>query len=184
MSLIVDQTKYGQTKVVNFTKRLMKSWQQDDDKGIKNIYSSHNDRKAVVAERFIGTLEYKIYKYKNSISKNVYIDKLADIINEYNNTYQSTIKMKPANLNSSIDNDFDVGNNDKDSKFEVGDHVTISKYKSIFAKFYDPNWSEEAFTIKKVKSTVPWTYLIEEFVGNCQNVFYKRKIKQSLGCKK
>ena len=129
--------------------------------------SSHNERKAVVAERFIGTLEYKIYKYKTSISKNVYINKLADIINEYNNTYQSTIKMKPANLNSNTDNDFDVGNNDKDSKFEVGDHVTISKYKSIFAKFYGPNWSEEAFTIKKVKSTVPWTYVIEEFAGNC-----------------
>ena len=94
--------------------------------------SSHNERKAVVAERFIGTLEYKIYKYKTSISKNVYINKLGDIINEYNNTYQSTIKMKPANLNSNTDNDLD-------SKFEVGDHVTISKYKSIFAKFYGPN---------------------------------------------
>ena len=65
------------------------------------MYSIHNDEKSVVAERFIRTLT-KICKYKASISKNVYIDKLDDIVNEYNNTYHRTIKMKPVILNIKI----------------------------------------------------------------------------------
>ena len=59
------------------------------------MYSIHNEGKSVVAERFIRTIKNKIYKYMTSISKNVYIDKLDDIVNEYNNTYHRTIKMKP-----------------------------------------------------------------------------------------
>ena len=88
------------------------------------------------------------------VSKNVYIDKLDDIVNEYNNTYHRTIKMKPIEVkdNTYIDSIKEV--NDKDSKFKVGDHVRISKYKNIFAKGYTPNWSEEIFVIKKVKNTV------------------------------
>ena len=56
------------------------------------MYSTNNERKSVIAERFIKTLKTKIYKYMTSISKNVYIDKLDDIVNKYNNTYLSTIK--------------------------------------------------------------------------------------------
>ena len=65
------------------------------------IYSTHNKRKSVVAKRFIRTLKNKIYKYMTSLSKNVYIDKLDDIVNKYNNTYDSTIKMKPVDVKSS-----------------------------------------------------------------------------------
>ena len=65
------------------------------------MYSTHNEGKYVVAERFIRTLKNKIYKYMTSISKNVYIDKLDDIVNKYNNTYHSTIKMKPVDVKSS-----------------------------------------------------------------------------------
>ena len=83
-----------------------------------------------------------------SVSKNVYIGKLDDVLNKYNNTYNSKIKMKPADLCSG---GFGIENNTEDLKFEVGDHVRISKYKNIFAKFYTPNWSEEVFVIKKVK---------------------------------
>ena len=61
----------------------------------KEMYSTHNKGKSVVAERFLRTLKNKIYKYMTSISKNVCIDKLDDIVNKYNNTYHSTIKMKP-----------------------------------------------------------------------------------------
>ena len=53
--------------------------------------------------------------------------------------------------------------NDKDPKFEVGDHVRISKYKNVFAKGYTPNWSEEIFVIKEIKNTVPWTYVINDY---------------------
>ena len=62
------------------------------------MYSAHNKGKSVIAERFIRTLNNKIYKYMTSISKNVYIDKLDDIVNEYNNTYHRTIKMKPVDV--------------------------------------------------------------------------------------
>ena len=111
--------------------------------------STHNEEKSVVSERFIRTLKNKIYKYMTSVSENVYIDKLDDIVNEYNNTYR-TIKMKPNDVkdNTCI---IIIGKevNDKDPKFKVGDQVRISKYKNIFAKGYSPNWSEEVFVIKK-----------------------------------
>ena len=71
-----------------------------------------------------------------SVSKNVYIDKLDDIVGEYNNTYHKTIKMKPVDVkdNAYIDTKKEV--NYKDPKFKIGDHVRISKYKNIFAKGY------------------------------------------------
>ena len=84
-----------------------------------------------------------------------------------NTTYHRTIKMKPVDVkdNTYIDStEFD--SNDKDPKFKVGDHVRISKYKNIFAKGYTPNWSEEVFVIKKVKNTVPWTYVINDLNGD------------------
>ena len=121
------------------------------------MYSIHNEGKSVVPERFIRTFMAKIYKYMSSISKNVYIDKLDDIVNEYNNTYHRTIKMKLVDVKDNTYIDFKKEVNDKDPKFKVGDHVRISKYKNIFAKGYTPNWSEEVFVIKKVKNTVPWT---------------------------
>ena len=100
-----------------------KKWLQDND---IVMYSTRNEGKSVVAERFIRTINSKIYNYITSISKNVYIDKLDDIVIEYNNTYQTTIKIKPLDVK---DNTYD-----KDLKFKVGDHVRISKYKNIFAK--------------------------------------------------
>ena len=100
-------------------------------------------------------LENKIYTYMMSVSKNVYIDKLYDIVNKYNNTYHNTIKMKLANVKPRTYIDFDKDSNKKDLKFEVDDHVKISKYKNILAKDYVQNWSEEVFIIKKVKITVP-----------------------------
>ena len=89
-----------------------------------------------------------------AISRNVYIDKLDDIVNEYNNTYHRTIKMKPVDVKDNKYIDFKKEVNDKDRKFKVDDYVRISKYKNIFAKGYTPNWFEEIFVIKKVKNTV------------------------------
>ena len=100
------------------------------------MYSIHSEGKYVVAERFIKTLKTKIYKYMTSMSKNVYVDKLDDIVNEYNNTYNRTIKMKPVDVKDNTYIDFSKNVNDKDVEFKVGDHVRISKYKNIFAKGY------------------------------------------------
>ena len=119
------------------------------------MYSTHNERKSVVAERFIRTLKSKIYKYMTSISKNVYIDKLDDIVDEYNNTYHTTIKMKPMDVKDNTYINSSIKINNKGPKFKVGDRVRISKYKNIFAKGYMPSWIEEVFVIKKVKNTVP-----------------------------
>ena len=94
--------------------------------------------------------------------KKVYIDKLDYAVNKYN-TYHSTNKMKPIDVKSSKYIGFVTKNNDPklDPKFEVSDHVRISKYKEIFAKDYTPNWSEKVFVIKKFENTVPWIYVIE-----------------------
>ena len=100
------------------------------------MYSTNNEGKSVVSERFIRTLKSKIYKYITSMSKNVYIDKLDDIVNEYNNTYHTTIKMKPTDVKDNTYINTDKETNDKDPKFKVGDPVRISKYKTIFAKDY------------------------------------------------
>ena len=97
------------------------------------MYSTHNEGKSVVAERFITTVKNKIYKYTTSISKNVYIDKLDDIVDEYNNTYNRTIKMAPIDVKDNTYIDF---GKEVDPKFKVGDHVRISKHKNIFAKGY------------------------------------------------
>ena len=95
------------------------------------MYSIHNEGKSVVAERFIRTLKTKIdYKYMTSISKNVYIDKLDDMVNEYNNTYRRTIKMKPVEVKDNTYIDFKNEVNDKDPKFKVGYHVRTSKYRT------------------------------------------------------
>ena len=114
-----------------------------------------------------------------SISKKVYIDKLDDIANEYNNTNHRTIKMKPVDVKDNTCIDFKKEVNDKDPKFKVGDHVRISKYKNIFAKGYTPNWSEEVFVIKKVKNTVPWTYVINDLNGDeIIGTFYEKELQK------
>ena len=147
-------------------------WLRDND---IVLYSTHNEGKSVVAERFIRTLKSKIYKYMTSISKNVYIDKLDDIADEYNNAYRTTIKMKPIDVKDNTNINTDKKINNKDPKFKVGDCVRISKYKNIFAKGYTPNWSEEVFVIKKVKNTVPWTYVINDLNGEeITGTFYEK----------
>ena len=108
-----------------FYNAYFKKWLRDND---IVMYSTHNEEKSVVAERIIKTLKSKIYKYMTSISKNVYIDKLDDITDEYNNTYHTTIKMKPADVKDNIYINADKEINNKDPKFKVGDHVRIQKH--------------------------------------------------------
>ena len=130
-----------------FYNNSFKKWLQDSS---IVMYLTHNEGKSVIDERFIITLKNKIYKYMTTISKNVYIDTLDDIVNEYNNTYHRTIKMKPIDVK---DNTYI--NIDKDVNDKVGNHVRTSKYKNSFAKGYTPNCSEEVFAIKEIKNTVP-----------------------------
>ena len=87
------------------------------------MYSTHNEGKSVIDERFLKTLNNKIYKYITSISKNLYIDKLDDIVDKYYNAYHRTIKMKPVDVKPSTYIDSSKKNNDKDPQFKIGDIV-------------------------------------------------------------
>ena len=144
------------------------------------MYSIHNEENTVVTERFIRTLKTKIYKYMTSVSKNVYIDKLDDIVREYNNTYQRTIKIKPIDVKDNTYIGFKKEVNNKDPKIKLDDRVRISKYKNVFAKGYTPNWSEEVFVVSEIKNAVPCTYVIndlngEEIVGK----FHEKELQKT-----
>ena len=129
-------------------------------------------------EIFVRTLKTKIYKYMTSVSKNVYVDNLDDVMGEYNNTYRRTIKMKPVDVKDNTYIDFKKEVNDKDPKFKVGDHVRIFKYKNIFAKGYTPNWFEEVFIVSKIKNNVPWTRVINDFNDEeITGTFYEKELQ-------
>ena len=168
-----NQTKYEQIKAVNFIFRSMKSWLQDND---IEMYSSHNEGKSVVTERFIRTLKSKIYKSMTLLSENVFIDKLHDIVNKCNNTKT----MKPINVKDNTYINFGKESNKKGFKFKFGDHVRIPKYKNIFAKGYTSNWSQEIFVIKKLKNTVPWTYVVSDLNGEkIIGTFYEKELQKT-----
>ena len=144
------------------------------------MYSAYNEGKSAVAERFIRTLKNEIVKHMTTISKNVYIDSLNNIVNRYNNTVHKTIKMKPIDVTNDSYAEYSEDFNKKGPKFKVNDHVRISKYKNIFAKEYVPNWSEEGFTVNEIKNTVPWTYAInnlndEKVIGT----FYEKEMQRT-----
>ena len=169
-----------------FYNNVFKKWLSDND---IFMYSTYNEGKSVVAERFIRTLKNKLYKYMTATGKNVYYHVLDDVVSKYNNTKHSTIKMKPIDVKNNKrvyideqnekDSRFKVGDrvriskfknifakgytpNEKDSRFKVGDRVRISKFKNIFAKGYIPNWSKEIFIVDKINDTVPYTYNIKD----------------------
>ena len=131
-------------KSSEFYNRSMKPWLARN--GIE-MYSTRNEGKSVVPERFIKTSKNKTYKYKTSVSKNVYIDELDDIVNKYNSAYHNTVEMKPADVKSNTYIDPSKETNDKNPNIKLTDNVRIWKYKNVFAKGYTPNWSEEGFVI-------------------------------------
>ena len=105
---------------------------------------------------------------------------LGDIVNKYKNTVHRTIKIKPIDVMGDSYTKSHENFNKKDRKFNVGDHVRISKYENIFAKGYTPDWSEQAFVVSKNKNTVPWTYIVndlngEETIGS----FYEKEMQKT-----
>ena len=179
---ILDSSKRKPNKIwvdqgSEFYNNYFKKWLKNND---IEMYSTQNGGKSVVAERFIRTLKNKIHKHMTAISKSVYFNVLNNIVDKYNNTYNKTIKMKPADVKSDSFAEYNEESNEKDPKFKVRDHGRISKYKNIFAKGFQPNWSEENFIVKKIKNTVPWTYVItdlngEEIVGS----FYEKELQNT-----
>ena len=110
----------------------------------------------------------------------MYINKLNDIVNEYNNTYYRTIKLEPVDVKNNAYIDSNKEFNDKDFKFKVGYHVRILKYKNIFGKGYTPNWFEEIFVTEEVKNTVPRTYVINDLNGEkLIGTFYGKELQKT-----
>ena len=129
------------------------------------MYSTYNEGKSVVAERFIRTLKNNIFKRMTAVSKNVYFDVLDDIVNKYNSTVDRSIKMKPIGVTSDSYAEYNEDSNVSKPKFKVGDHVRIWKYKKVFAEGCNQNWTEEVFVVIKIKNTVLWTYVISDLNG-------------------
>ena len=160
-----------------FYNNVFEKWLSDND---INMYSTYNEGKSVVAERFIRTLKNELYKHMTATGKNVYYDVLDDVVNKYNNTKHSTIKMKPIDVKNNKRVYIDE-HNEKDSKFKVGDRVKISKFKNIFAKGYTPNWSSEIFIVDKINDTVPYTYNLKDL--NDEEIidsFYDKELQNTI----
>ena len=158
---------------------IFEKWLSDND---INMYSMYNEGRSVVAERFIRKLKNKLYKHTGTATgKNVYYDVLDAVVNKYNNTKHSTIKMKPIDLEDNNKRVHIDEHNEKDIRFKVGDRVRISRYENIFAKGYTPNWSKEIFIVDKINHTVPYTYNLkdlndEEIIGS----FYDKEFQKSI----
>ena len=158
-----------------FYNNVFEKWLSDND---INMYSTYNEGKSVVAERFIRTLKNKLHKNMTATGKIVYYDVLHDVI-KYNNTKHSTINMKPIDVKNNKRVYIDE-HNEKDSKFKVGDRARISRYKNIFAKGYAANWSSETFIVNKINDTVPYMYNLkdlndEEIIGS----FYDKELQKT-----
>ena len=144
------------------------------------MYSKYNEGKSAVGERFIRSLKSKIFKHMTAVSKTVYFDALDGIVDKYNNTVHRSIKMKPIYARSDSYAEYYKGSNATKPKFEVGDHVRISKYKTIFPKGYIQSWSEEVFIISKIKNTVPSTSVISDLNGEkIAGSFYEKELKKN-----
>ena len=155
----------------------LKKWFSDND---IIVNSTFNESKSVVAEIFIRTSKNKLYKHMTTTGKNVYYDVLDDVVNEYNNTKHSTIKMKLIDVKDNNKRVYIEEHNEKDSKFKVGDRVRISRYKNIFAKGYSPNWSKEIFIVNKVNDTEPYTYNLKDL--NDEEIkasFYDKELQKT-----
>ena len=164
-----------------------KEFYNKDVKDLIEFYSTQNEEKSSVVERWIRTMKEKMWKYFTANSTNVYTNELSDLVREYNNTRHSSIKMMPVQANKK-ENKLRVWSNlypehlqihDINPKFSVGDKVRISKKKKTFEKGYTTRWTEEIFTIVKVKRTSPVTYKIADLNGEeIRGTFYEPELKR------
>lgn len=155
------QSDFGKEFFNSHFKKLMDSYNI-------NHYSTYTAMKAAIVERFNRTLKNKMWKKFSFNGSYKWLDILPKLVDEYNNTWHRTIKMKPIQVNAKNERKLQktVYSNEihmrRKPKFQVGDQVRISKYKNIFDKGYTPNWTTEIFKIKKVKYTDPYTYYLED----------------------
>lgn len=159
--------------------------------GIKMFSTENDEIKSSVIERFNRTLKSRMYKYFTAENTQRYLDVLPDLVDSYNNTYHTSIKMSPNQVNK--DNEHAVRKNlygkspyalhqvhNQQPKLKIGDSVRISKTSRVFKKGYLPNWSEEIFTISSVRLTKPITYHIQEENGDeIKGSFYENELQKT-----
>ena len=156
--------------------------------GLVELYSTKNKEKSSIVERWIRTMKEKIWKYFTDNNTYTYIDVLPDLVEDYNNTVHSSIKMSPVEA-SKKKNELTVWRNlypDRykinplTPKFSVGDEVRISKEKTTFEKGYTARWTEEIFTITKILNTKPVTYIIADLQGKkIDGTFYEPELQKT-----
>ena len=165
-----------------------KEFYNKDVKELIELYSTENEEKLSVVERWIRTMKEKMWKYFTDNNTSVYIDILPDLVEDYNNTRHSSIKMTPVEA-SKKKNELTVWRNlypdrlkniDINPKFSIGDKVRISKKKNTFEKGYTTRWTEEIFTITKINHTSPVTYKIADLNGEeIDGSFYEPELQKT-----
>ena len=159
-----------------------------DVKKLLDIYSTENEEKSSIVERWIRTMKEKMWKYFTDNNTYRYIDILPDLVEDYNNTVHTSIKMTPIEA-SKKENELTVWRNlypdrykihNLQPKFSVGDEVRITKKKKVFEKGYTTRWTEEIFTIKKIQNTNPITYKLEDLQGEeIKGSFYEPELQKT-----
>ena len=165
-----------------FYNKIFKKWLNDNN---IEMYSTFNEGKAVVIERFNRTLKNKMLKYFTANGTYKYIDILSSLINEYNNKKHSSTKLSPNELYFNGKKNYLTKKKNKipiSYDFKIGDKVRISKFKKKFEKGYTPNWTEEIFIIYAINMTNPVTYLIKDLNNNpIKGSFYKQELQKTTG---
>ena len=165
-----------------------KEFYNNNVKGLVELYSTENEEKSSIAERWTRTMKEKIWKYFTDNNTYTYIDVLPDLVEDYNNTVHSSIKMTPVEA-SKKKNELTVWRNlypdrykinDITPKFSIGDEVRISKKKKTFEKGYTTRWTEEIFTITKIQNTNPITYKLADLQGKeIEGTFYEAELQKT-----
>ena len=151
------------------------------------LYSTENEEKSSVVERWNRTMKNIMWKYITANSTQKYIDVLPSMVDNYNSTYHRSIKLTPSDARnpSNYQHVYNAlyGNVRKSTspKFHVGDKVRITRKKGTFEKGFTPNWTEELFTISSVKATNPTTYTIKDHLGEpVRGSFYEQELQLSV----
>lgn len=147
-----------------------------------NHYSTYSNVKACIAERFIRTLKNNMYREFSARGSYKWIDILPQLIRTYNNTVHSTIKMKPNQVkdNSLLKTVYRYKESYVKPRFAKGDFVRVSKQRKTFNKGYLPSWSTEIFKVKKIQSTYPPTYVLEDLDGSeIRGAFYNEELQKT-----
>ena len=167
-----------------FYNRVFRSWLKDRD---IEMYSVHNEGKAVVVERFNRTLKEWMSKYFSANNTQKHRDIVDSLVGYYNSKCHRSVKMSPKEA-SLKKNEAKVFNNlygamtpsDQKPKFEVGDSVRISKKKALFEKGYTPRWTEEIFKVYEVQRTSPVTYKLEDLnEEKIDGSFYEAELQKT-----